>query len=193
VNLPNKFTIARLVLTAIFFVLIAIARPGQIALLIASLALFSAAAFTDLIDGWLARKYKMVTDFGRVADPFADKILICGALIFLLAKGHEASRVRDWMVVIILAREFLVSGMRSMAESRGIPFGATWWGKLKMLSQNLAVGFSIVYMMHSIFPPQAEPALRVIADAVVYIATALTAISGIVYVTRAKKVLKLDA
>lgn len=192
-NLPNKFTIARLVLTAIFFVLIAIARPGQIALLIASLALFSAAAFTDLIDGWLARKYKMVTDFGRVADPFADKILICGALIFLLAKGHEASRVRDWMVVIILAREFLVSGMRSMAESRGIPFGATWWGKLKMLSQNLAVGFSIVYMMHSIFPPQAEPALRVIADAVVYIATALTAISGIVYVTRAKKVLKLDA
>ncbi|HUU68499.1 MAG TPA: CDP-diacylglycerol--glycerol-3-phosphate 3-phosphatidyltransferase [Planctomycetota bacterium] len=192
-NLPNKFTLARLVLTAIFFVLIAVARAGDIALLIASLLLFIAAALTDLIDGWLARKYQMVTDFGRVADPFADKILICGALIFLLAKGHEISRVRDWMVVIILAREFLVSGMRSMAESRGIPFGATYWGKLKMLSQNFAVSFSIIYMMFSIFPSWAVTYLRVVTDVVLYLTTALTAMSGIVYVARAKKVLDLDA
>jgi len=183
VNIPNKLTLGRLVITAICFVFLAV---NNRTLENVSLVLFAVAAFTDLADGYLARKYKMVTDFGRVADPFADKILVCGALIFLLAKGEDESRVRDWMVVVILAREFLVSGMRSLAESKSIPFGATYWGKFKTLSQNVAVGLSILYVANDL------DAITPLVDAVLYAATAMTAISGVVYIARAKRILHLD-
>jgi len=185
VNLPNKITLSRLVLTGIFFALLAIDNPVTMNI---SLAVFIIAALTDLVDGWLARKYAMVTDFGRVADPFADKILVCGGLIFLLAKRVDASRVRDWMVVIIIAREFLVSGMRSLAESKGIPFGAIHWGKLKALSQNIAVGLSILYVANSL---QDIAWMTLLVDVMLYITTVLTAISGVVYVRRARSVLTL--
>lgn len=191
-NLPNKVTLGRLVITAVFFVFLA---TRDRVLLDVSLGLFIIATVTDLIDGWLARKYKMVTDFGRVADPFADKILICGALIFLLAKNGTAapdgrmldSRVRDWMVVTILAREFLVSAMRSFAESKGIPFGANYWGKFKTLSQNFAVGFSIVFVAN----PECA-FVKPVVDGVLYLATALTALSGCIYLVRAKRILNID-
>ncbi len=182
-NLPNKLTIGRLALTAVFFVLIA--TPSAL-LQNVSLAVFIIAVVTDFIDGWYARKYKMVTDFGRVADPFVDKILICGALTFLLAKGQDASRVRDWMVVIIIAREFLVSGMRSLAESKNIPFGATHWGKFKALSQNFAVGFSIFYVANDV------AVIKPLVDAILYLATAMTAVSGLIYLFRAKRILDID-
>ena len=186
-NLPNKLTVARLVLTGVFFVFIA--STNQVLQNI-SLGLFIIAAFTDLADGYFARKYGMVTDFGRVSDPFADKILVCGALIFLLAKNGAGvdSRVRAWMVVLILAREFLVSGLRSLAESRNIPFGANYWGKLKALSQNFAVGFSILYVANTQFS-----FLKPVVDAVLYLAVAMTAVSGIIYVMRAKRILGIDA
>ena len=192
VNLPNKLTLGRLVITAIFFVFLSMRDR---VLLDVSLGLFVIATITDLVDGWLARKYKMVTDFGRVADPFADKILICGALIFLLAKNGMAapdggildSRVRDWMVVAILAREFLVSGMRSLAESKGIPFGANYWGKIKTLAQNFAVGFSILYVANSEFG-----FVKPVVDVVLYLATAMTAVSGFIYLFRAKRILNID-
>ncbi|NQT20265.1 MAG: CDP-diacylglycerol--glycerol-3-phosphate 3-phosphatidyltransferase [Planctomycetes bacterium] len=180
-NIPNKLTVARLALTAIFFVVLAADDPG---LLYVSLIIFIIAAFTDLVDGWYARKYQMVTDFGRVADPFADKILVCGALVFLLVK--KDSPVRDWMVVIIIAREFLVSGMRSLAESKGIPFGATYWGKFKALSQNFAVGFSIFHAASGLTQ------VRWISVGFLYLATTLTAISGCVYLFRAKRILHID-
>ena len=180
-NLPNKLTLARLVLTAIFFVFLATNSPT---LLYVSLVIFIIAAFTDLVDGWYARKYQMVTDFGRVADPFADKILICGALVFLLVKANTP--VRDWMVVIIIAREFLVSGMRSLAESKGIPFGATQWGKFKTLSQNFAVGFSIFHAACGV------DLVKLIALGILYLATTLTAVSGFIYLSRAKRILHID-
>jgi len=187
VNLPNKLTLARLVLTGIFFVFIA---SKDVVLQNVSLLLFIVAALTDLADGYVARKYGMVTDFGRVADPFADKILVCGALIFLLAKnqGTDDSRVRAWMVVLILAREFLVSGIRSIAESRNIPFGANYWGKLKTLSQNFAVGFSILYVANSSFRW-----IWPVVDGVLYLSVSMTLISGLVYVIRAKRILRIDA
>jgi len=181
VNLPNKLTVGRLLLTAIFFAVLMFDEPalGNVALVV-----FVVAALTDLFDGWAARKYGLVTDFGRIADPFADKILICGGLVFLLAK--DGTPVQDWMVVIIIAREFLVSGMRSLAESRGIPFGATYWGKFKALSQIIAIALSLVYIANAL------PWLRIAAVAALYIATAMTALSGIVYVTRARRILHLD-
>jgi CDP-diacylglycerol---glycerol-3-phosphate 3-phosphatidyltransferase len=192
VNLPNKLTLGRLVITAIFFVFLALRDRVSLDV---SLGLFVIATITDLIDGWLARKYQMVTDFGRVADPFADKILICGALIFLLAKNGTAApdggvldtRVRDWMVVVILAREFLVSAMRSFAESKGTAFGANYWGKFKALAQNFAVGFSILYVANPEFS-----FVKPVVDGVLYFATAMTAISGFVYLVRAKRILHLD-
>jgi len=188
VNLPNKLTIGRLGLTAVFFVLLGLGHPEAGAagrwLLNISLALYIIAAFTDLVDGWLARKYGMVTDFGRVADPFADKILVCGALIFLLTKA--GTPVRDWMVVIIIAREFIVSGMRTLAESKNIPFGATHWGKFKALSQNFAVGFSIFYIANDL------TVIEPIVVGILYLATAMTAVSGLIYLFRAKRILHID-
>ena len=187
-NAPNKLTVGRLGLTAVFFVVLGCAqpKPGTIGplLLNLSLGLYIIAAFTDLIDGWLARKYGMVTDFGRVADPFADKILVCGGLIFLLAK--DGTPVRDWMVVVIIAREFIVSGMRSLAESKNIPFGATYWGKFKALSQNFAVGCSILYLANGV------AALKYVATGILYVATAMTAVSGLIYLFRAKRILQID-
>ena len=190
-NIPNKLTVGRLALTIVFFVFLGIGlRANEAAaqvILNISLAIFIIAAGTDFVDGWYARKYQMVTDFGRVADPFADKILICGALILLLAKGQNASRVCDWMVVIIIAREFMVSGMRSLIESKNIPFGAISWGKYKTLSQTFAISFSLLYVANGI------AALKPLVDGILYVTTAITAASGVVYALRAKRILSIDA
>jgi len=187
VNLPNKLTVGRLLLTLVFFILLMFDGSvlGNTAFIV-----FVVAALTDLLDGWAARKYGLVTDFGRVADPFADKILICGGLVFLLSKPNTP--VADWMVVVILAREFLVSGMRSLAESRGIPFGATYWGKFKALSQIIAIAISIIYIANRSLFANDPYWVRTVAVVALYIATAMTAISGIVYVARARRILHLD-
>ena len=178
-NLPNKLTIGRLALTAVFFVLLGLGHSEAGAI---GQWLYATVACIELED--VARKYGMVTEFGRVADPFADKILVCGALIFLLTKA--GTPVRDWMVVIIIAREFIVSGMRTLAESKNIPFGATHWGKFKTLSQNFAVGFSILYIGNDL------AVIEPIVVGILYLATAMTAVSGLIYLFRAKRILHID-
>ena len=140
-NLPNKITTARLAIACVFFASLswyqflqgrgggADAPLGPVWLLDLAFVLFVVAAVTDWIDGYLARKLDKVTSFGRLADPLVDKILICGAFVYFLGLG-PATHVRAWMVVVILGREFLVTGIRSMAESRGVAFGALYWGKI---------------------------------------------------------------
>lgn len=157
-TLPNQLTLARLLLSAIFFLILALESHGtfapesrSIVLLIATL-LFILAVLTDFLDGYLARRWKMVSTFGRIADPFADKILICGGFIMLI--GIAPQFVEPWFAVVIVVREFLVSGLRSFFESKGVAFGAVFIGKLKMFVQSVAVPVTLGFV--ALYPDAGE-------------------------------------
>ncbi len=158
-GLPNYLTALRLVLAVAFFIILELtlqAVPGDyfarsVLPMSVALVIFTIAGVTDVLDGRLARAWNQQSDFGRIADPLADKVIICGALIYLVpltqtSGPSEMWIVRPWMVVTILAREFLVNGIRSFAESRGIAFGAKGWGKLKMLTQSVTVGILTAHL-----------------------------------------------
>ena len=137
-NLPNMITLGRLAIAMLLFVMLTLEISGwgigdrHLALNLAAVA-FVLCVATDFIDGYIARRLKMVTAFGRLADTFVDKIVICGTLIYLVHLTPDL--IRPWFVVIIVAREFLVSGLRSYMESHGIEFGARAGGKVKMVLQ----------------------------------------------------------
>jgi CDP-diacylglycerol--glycerol-3-phosphate 3-phosphatidyltransferase len=131
-NVPNALTLSRLVLAVVLFALID--GNGWWRL---SAAVFVVAALTDFFDGYYARKYGQITVLGRILDPFVDKIIICGAFIFLL--GHEDSGVTAWMTVVIVGREMFVTSLRAYLERLGHDFSAQMSGKLKMLLQCIAV------------------------------------------------------
>ena len=132
-NLPNKLTIFRVILIPFF--IIALLVPGIPAGNWIALAIFIVASLTDLLDGKIARKYNLVTNFGKFMDPLADKLLVCSALICLV----ELSRIPSWMVVIIIAREFTISGFRLIAADNGVVIAASYWGKFKTTFQMIAV------------------------------------------------------
>lgn len=136
-TLANKVTAARLVLAVILFALM------EFACWKSALVLFIVAVASDALDGYLARKRGEVTAVGRILDPFADKIVIVGAFIFLIP--WQVS-IRPWMVTVIVARELLVSSIRSYLESKGIPFGADWGGKLKMILQSVCVAWVLMVL-----------------------------------------------
>ena len=145
-NLPNKLTILRVLMIPFFtvFMLLSV-RGGEIAALRAalpgdfrmwrylSLFFFCAASFTDYLDGQIARKQGLVTNFGKFMDPLADKLLVCTALVLLTAEGS----LEPVMVIVIIAREFIISGFRLVAADNGIVIAASWWGKFKTVSQML--------------------------------------------------------
>ena len=142
-NLPNLITLGRLAIALLLFAMLTLEISGwgiindrHLALNIATVAFILCVA-TDFIDGYLARRWKMVTAFGRLADTFVDKIVICGTLIYLVYLTPDL--IRPWFVVIIVAREFLVSGIRSYMESQGVAFGARAGGKLKMVLQSMLI------------------------------------------------------
>ena len=152
-NIPNQLTLARLLLSVVFFVLLALENHGKTfdtyteykinLVLNLSLAVFILAVITDFLDGYLARKWGLVSTFGRIADPFADKIVVCGGFIMLI--GVQPRFVEPWFAVVIIFREFLVSGLRSFLESRGVPFAASVSGKLKMIVQSITIPLVIFY------------------------------------------------
>ncbi len=129
-NLPNKLTILRVFLVPIFVVFMLTDLGGHYSNWIA-LVIFVAASLTDSLDGYLARKNNLVTNFGKFMDPLADKLLVCSALICLMA----IDRVPAWMVLIIIAREFIISGFRLVASDAGVVIAASYWGKFKTISQ----------------------------------------------------------
>ncbi len=141
-NLPNMITLGRLAIAMVLFVMLTLEISGwgigdrHLALNLAAVAFILCVA-TDFIDGYIARRLKMVTAFGRLADTFVDKIVICGTLIYLVHLTPDL--IRPWFVVIIVAREFLVSGLRSYMESQGIEFGARAGGKVKMVLQSMLI------------------------------------------------------
>lgn len=162
INLPNQITILRLVLAVVFFVLLAqydtraaVSRPW---LLDVAAGLFIIAGLTDVLDGYLARKHNQVTSFGRVIDPFVDKILVIGAYAFLAgdgfinAQGEKISGVAVWMVVVILSRELLVTSLRGVSEASGKSFGANIYGKAKMLLQVVTVVWVLLAVAHPAEP-----------------------------------------
>lgn len=188
-NLPNILTISRLGLAAVFFVLLA--EKSWLALPLVLLA-----GLTDILDGYLARSRSQQTDFGRVADPVIDKILICGGFIMLLPYPLE-NVLQSWMVVVIVGRELAVTSLRGYAESRGSQFGATFWGKSKMLLQFVTLVFLIAI---DYWPPghsgwATDDHARLAAEVLVWATVIVTFASGLVYLFELPKFLakKSDA
>jgi CDP-diacylglycerol---glycerol-3-phosphate 3-phosphatidyltransferase len=197
-NVPNQLTIARLALSIVCFVFL------MFNWYLTGLVLFVIAAGTDWVDGYWARKYGQITQLGRVMDPFADKIIICGTFIFLAAVPHvrnsalPASGIAPWMAVLVVAREMLVTALRSFFEEGGVDFSAKWAGKWKMLFQCLAVGFSL-FRLGFYFDPHypavdwtcTPPAwLTYSLHTLVWTALVLTVYSGWGYVATALRMLK---
>ena len=182
-NLPNKITLSRIALAFVLFTLLSLQFGGvelfatrATALWVAAI-LFTVCVSTDWLDGMLARKLGLVTAFGRIADPFADKLLILGTLIYLIP---ISDLIAPWFVVTLLAREFLVSGLRSYLESRGIPFGARWGGKIKMILQSVLIPY--VFVLEALeFGPEAGGTWRLIGAVLLYATLAATLISLLDY------------
>ena len=187
-NLPNKLTIFRVILIVPFVVLLLGGEAGWFGnnvLIpnIIALAVFIIASLTDLADGKIARKYNMVTNFGKFMDPLADKLLICSALIALI----ELKRIPAWIVIIIIAREFIISGFRLVASDNGVVIAASYWGKFKTTFQMVMVCLMLINV------PGVEiwwPWLNVLTQVIMWIALALTIISLIDYLVKNKGVLK---
>ncbi len=183
-NLPNKLTTFRVVLIPFFVVFLMTELAGAASKWVA-LGLFIVASLTDFLDGYIARKNNLVTNFGKFMDPLADKLLVSAAMICLV----EMHRIPAWIVLIIIAREFFISGFRLVAAEQGIVIAAGWWGKFKTAFQMFMVIFMIV---ESALKDQAVTLvpLTVSADVLMYISLALTLISMIDYVAKNKAVLK---
>jgi CDP-diacylglycerol--glycerol-3-phosphate 3-phosphatidyltransferase len=200
-NLPNQLTIARLVLSVVFFVLLAMETHGEIrntivegkikVLLNASIAVFLLAVITDFLDGYLARKWGLVSTFGRIADPFADKIVVCGGFIMLI--GVAPQLVEPWFAVVIIFREFLVSGLRSFLESRGVAFGASMSGKLKMTVQSLAILSVLFYEANVAGGPLDSTFAWAIPVILLVLTLILTVASSVGYVQRAIQLIRGEA
>lgn len=166
-NLPNKLTILRVILIP-FFVFFLLADFFGYAGRIIALVIFCAASFTDFLDGYIARKYNLITNFGKFLDPLADKLLVCSALICFV----ELGQLPAWMVIIIIAREFMISGFRLVASDAGIVIAANYWGKFKTVSQ-MAM---IILLLLDI------SVLRPITKIVTWIALILTVVSLVEYI-----------
>jgi CDP-diacylglycerol--glycerol-3-phosphate 3-phosphatidyltransferase len=190
-NLPNVLTISRLVLAVVLFVLLATdcLKTG--------LVLFIVAASTDWLDGYLARRRGETTRLGRILDPFVDKVIVLGAFIFLLP--IPGSAVTAWMVTVVVARELLVTGLRSYLEGESVAFGADWAGKIKMVVQCVAIGVVLFYLgvlrsplaagwyMWGSPPEQWGAVVRTVC---VWAAVGITALSGMSYAWRAARLIR---
>lgn len=200
-NLPNQLTAGRLLLALLLFVLVVWQQY------LGALVFFVLAAGTDWIDGWYARKYGQVTKLGRILDPFADKVVICGTFILLCATPQMTEipwGLRPWMVVVIVGRELLVTTMRSFIERQGIDFSARVSGKVKMVLQCIAAGVCLLYLARHSFAPGLSwlggpvfswldgPVFSWLGVAVavaVWIALLATVYSGLVYIVAAVRLL----
>jgi CDP-diacylglycerol--glycerol-3-phosphate 3-phosphatidyltransferase len=184
-NVPNVITLSRLVLAVFLFWLIDTGGHW-----LAASVLFIIAAATDAIDGYIARRYGLVTKIGRIFDPFVDKVIIGGAFMFLAVKPE--SRVNAWMVMAVIGREMFVTSLRSVLESEGKDFSATMSGKLKMVVQCVAVVGSLLFLELRQHESGAESLghLAIALDILLWVAVAITLYSGYVYIVRAVKLFR---
>ncbi len=174
-NLPNKLTVLRVILIPFFVVALMSQGGTNETLRIAAAVIFIVASLTDLLDGKIARKYNLVTNFGKFMDPLADKLLVCSALICFI----ELGQVPAWMVIIIISREFIISGFRLVASDNGVVIAASYWGKFKTTFQMIAIVLLILNI----------PALSMVTQICLWIALILTVVSLVDYLVKNHKVL----
>jgi CDP-diacylglycerol--glycerol-3-phosphate 3-phosphatidyltransferase len=183
-NLPNQLTASRLALGLVLFLLI------DRHLWIGSIVVFAIAAVTDWLDGYLARKQGLVSTLGRNLDPLVDKVVVCGAYIFLLQV--DGSGLAAWMVTVVVARELIITGLRSFMENRGATFGADWLGKAKMVLQCAAL-FAIFVALNAINIQATSLTLwLMIRDVLIWAMLVATALSGLQYLWRAAMLLSKE-
>ena len=174
-NLPNKLTTLRVIMIP-FFVFFLLWQNGENRTFrMIALALFIIASLTDLLDGKIARKYNLVTNFGKFMDPLADKLLVCSALICLI----ELNALPAWMVIVIISREFIISGFRLIASDNGVVIAASYWGKFKTTFQMVSVVLLILDLQ----------ALAFVTTICVWIALLLTIVSLVDYIYKNHKIL----
>lgn len=167
-NLPNKLTLLRVLLIPVFvvFMLVNITPFDKWI----ALGIFAIASLTDLADGKIARKYNLVTNFGKFMDPLADKLLVCSAMIALI----ELGKIPAWIVIVIIAREFVISGFRLIASDNGVVIAASYWGKFKTTFQMIMV----ILMIADI------EAIAIVTTVIMYIALILTVVSLVDYLIK---------
>ena len=176
-NLPNKLTIMRVILIPFFvFFLLSPYFPAYGNYI--AVAIFIVASLTDMLDGKIASKYNLVTNFGKFMDPLADKLLVCSAMICLI----ELDRLAAWIVIVIIAREFIISGFRLVASDNGVVIAASYWGKFKTTFQMLMVIVLILDIQ--------MPFFQILGTVLTYVALILTVVSLIDYIVKNKDVLK---
>ena len=174
-NLPNKLTVLRVCMIPFFVVMLLLNGGVNQTYRYIAAAIFIVASLTDMLDGKIARKYNLVTNFGKFMDPLADKLLVCSALICLV----DLKQLPAWMVIVIISREFIISGFRLVASDNGIVIAASYWGKFKTTFQMISVILLIVRI----------PALTVLTQICVWTALVLTVISLVDYIAKNHKVL----
>jgi CDP-diacylglycerol--glycerol-3-phosphate 3-phosphatidyltransferase len=185
-NLPNQLTAARFVLALVLFVLIDLGAWGW------CLAVFAVAALTDWLDGYLARRQNLTSTLGRNLDPLVDKVLMCGAYIFLVPRGTTEGWLLPWMVTVVVGRELVITSLRSYLEMTGASFGADWLGKLKMGLQCAALAAIFVALGSKEWFPDREHDFGVLRDGLVYAMLAATLLSGAQYLWRAAMLYRAD-
>ena len=177
-NTPNKLTVAGMILVPFLVVFLLTGWGGEANRWIC-LAIFVAASVTDWFDGHLARKYNLITNFGKFMDPLADKLLVCSAMICMI----ELDKLPAWVVIIIIGREFIISGFRLIAAENGVVIAANYWGKFKTVSQMIMI---ILLMLDfgGIF--------AVLTQIFIWLSVALTIISLLTYIMQNRKVLSMQ-
>lgn len=174
-NLPNKLTVLRMIMVP-FFVFFMLTDAGGAANKWIALVLFCVASLTDMLDGKIARARNLVTNFGKFMDPLADKLLVCSAMICMIPSG----KLSAWFVIIIIAREFIISGFRLVASDNGIVIAASYWGKFKTVSQ-MAMIIILIADFGGVFD--------MIGNVLIWVSLVLTIVSLIDYVAKNVQVL----
>ena len=177
-NTPNKLTIARMIIVPVLVIFLLTGWGGEANRDI-SLTLFVVASVTDWFDGYLARKNNLVTNFGKFMDPLADKLLVCSAMICMI----DLKRLPAWFVIIIIAREFIISGFRLIAAENGIVIAANYWGKFKTASQMIMI---ILLILHF------DGIFVILEQIFIWLSLALTIISLITYIWQNRTVLSMQ-
>lgn len=199
-HIPNALTLSRLAMAAAMFVLLAFydaAGEGGAVLLDVALALFVVAGLSDVLDGYLARRWNTSSTFGRIVDPFTDKVLVCGAFIYFAGSNFllpgdggrlaSLSGVAPWMAVVIFAREILVTGIRGFSESRDLPFATTVFGKSKMALQWLTIAWILLLTAHGRTWGHWATLAR---DILVWATVVVTVATAFVYVGRTRRLMR---
>ena len=177
-NLPNKLTVVRVLMIPFFVWFMLPSLGGEMAASkCIALAIFCIASLTDLLDGKIARKYNLVTNFGKFMDPLADKLLVGAAMICLVEMG----RLPAWIVIVIISREFIISGFRLIASDNGIVIAASYWGKFKTVFQMAIIIVLIAAFEGSVF--------AVVEQILIWVSLILTIVSLVDYIRKNKEVL----